>query len=149
MAETILVRPELTEGMVAGGRTLLAHLDQLGVAIEAAFWLLDAEVPAWHLVLASRQVRTDGPRVLYRTVNRLLSKLRVQDDIWIGMVSIVDPRAKIVQSLVGALGTAADVDGASFENATFGGVHIPACLIYRLAAKSKAKPRTMRAAAAE
>jgi hypothetical protein len=149
MAETVLVRPELTQGMVAGGRVLLASLDQLGIAIDAAFWLLDEEVPAWHLVLATRLVRTDGPRILYRKVNRMLTKLQLQEVIWIDMVSIFDPHMRVVEALVGALGMTESVGGMRLDNAVLGGVRIPACLIYRLAAKSKARARTVRAAAAE
>jgi len=149
MAETILVIPELTQGMVAGGRMLLANLDQLGIPIEAAFWRLDEEVPMWYLVLASRQVRTDGSLAMYRKIDKVLRKLQLHDTIWIGMVSVVDPRARIVQALAGALGMTESAGGIHLDNATFDGVHISACLIYRLAVKSKARARTMKAAAAE
>ena len=149
MAETILVRPELTQGMVDGGRMLLANLDQHGIPIEAAFWLLDEEVPIWHLMLASRLVRTVGSLAMYRRISKLLTKLRLDDPIWIDMVSIVDPRARIVQALAAALGTTDSAGGIRLDNTTFGGVHISSCLVYRLAVKPIARSRTVRAVAAE
>jgi len=41
VAETILVRTALTPEMIAAGRELLARLDALDPAFEAAFWLFD------------------------------------------------------------------------------------------------------------
>ena len=149
MAETVLMRADLTPAMIAGGRALLTGLDELGVSIDAALWLLDEEIAEWRLILASRLVRTDGPRILYRKVNRLLTKLRLQDVIWIDMVAIVDPHTRIVEALVGALGMTESVDGARLDNATIGGVRIPGCLLYRLAVKPKTKSRAIKAAAAE
>lgn len=91
----------------------------------------------WRLVLANRSVRRDGSRDLYNKVNRVLVRLRLQDTIWIGIVSIVDLRVPIVQSLRAALGTAGSVDGARLDNATIDGVRIPPCLVYRLTARQK------------
>lgn len=150
MAETVLVRPDLTADMIAGGRTLLGYLDQLDIPVEAAFWLLDEDVPAWHLVLASPQMRTQGSIAMYRKVDKALGKLQLRETIWIGMVSVVDPHAKIVQLLVDALGMTTSVDGARLDNATIGGVRISGCLLYRLVPKSsKLAPRRAGMAAAE
>jgi hypothetical protein len=41
------------------------------------------------------------------------------------------------------------VDGTRLDNAIIGGVRIPACLLYRVAAKPKTKSRTVQAVAAE
>jgi hypothetical protein len=79
----------------------------------------------------------------------MLTKLHIEEVIWIDMISIIDPHTRVVEALVGALGMTESVGGMRLENAVFGGVRIPACLIYRLAAKPKARARTVRAAAAE
>lgn len=92
MAETVLVRSDLTPEMVTAGRVLLSGLDAQGVVFDAAFWLLDEEDGEWHLVLSNHSVRKDGSLALNHKVNRVLGKLRLQDTIWIGAVSIVDPR---------------------------------------------------------
>jgi len=118
--------------MIAAGRELLARLDALDPAFEAAFWLFDEEIGEWRLVLASRSVRNSGSRILYRKVNRALSKLGMAKALSLEMISIVDQRDPIVQLLIGALGTAASVDGVRLDNATIDGVHIPGCLLYRL-----------------
>jgi hypothetical protein len=141
MAETVLVKSDLTPEMAAAGRTLLAGLDAHGIIFDAAFWLLDEESGEWHLVLSSRSVRKDGSLSLYHKVNRVLSKLQLRDTIWIGNISIVDDRAQIVQSLRGALGTGASVDGTRVENATIGGVRIPGGMVYRLSPRQKVGPQ--------
>lgn len=137
MAQAILVTSDLTPEMIATGRTLVTGLDGQGLIFDAAFWLLNEESSEWRLVLANRSVRKDGSRDLYNKVNRILARLRLQDAIWIGIVSIVDLRVPIVQSLRAALGTAGSVDGARLDNATIDGVRIPPCLIYRLSARQK------------
>jgi hypothetical protein len=141
MAETLLVRPDLTPEMATAGRALLAGLGAHGIIFDAAFWLLDEESGEWHLVLSSRSVRKDGSFSLYHKVNRVLSRLQLQDAIWIGEISIVDDRAQIVQSLRGALGTTASVDGARLDNATIGGMRIPGCMLYRLSTRQQVGPQ--------
>ncbi len=135
MAETVLVRSDLTPGMIVAGRRLVAGLDAQGLVFDAAFWLLDEDSANWHLVLASRSVRKDGSLSLYNRVNRALGKLQLQNVIWIGQIAIVDQRTPVVQSLRSALGAAGSVDGARLDNATIAGIRIPACLLYRLWAK--------------
>ncbi len=41
-----------------GGRSLLIGLDELGVNIDTAFWLLDEEIAEWRLILATGLIRT-------------------------------------------------------------------------------------------
>jgi len=133
VAEAVLVRTALTPEMIAAGRELLARLDALGTVFDAAFWLFDEEIGEWRLVFASRSIRTTGSRILYRKVNRALSKLDMTNVLSLEMISIVDQSDAIVQLLIGALGTAASVDGVRLDNAIIEGVRIPGCLLYRLA----------------
>ena len=126
------MKTALTPEMVAAGRRLLARFDALDTAFDAAFWLFDEEIGEWRLVLASRSVRIRGSRILYRKVNKALSKLGIAEALSLDMISIVDQRAPIVQLLIGALGTAASVDGVRLDNVTIDGVRIPGCLLYRL-----------------
>lgn len=139
MAQTGLVKTTLTPEMIEAGRELLARLDALGTVFDAAFWLFDEEIGEWRLVLASRSVRTSGSRILYRKVNGALSKLGAAEVLSLEMISIVDQRDPVVRLLMGALGTAASVDGVRLDNATIDGVRIPGCFLYRLAGR-QAKP---------
>jgi hypothetical protein len=137
MVETVLVRAELTTRMIEAGRELVTVLDSRGPSFEAAFWLMDEENGRWHLVLSSRSVKMNGSRAMYVEVNKLLSALQLQNEIWIGMISIVGHRTPLVKALREALDTAASVDGVRLDNAFIGGVSIPGCVLYRLSRRQK------------
>ena len=137
MAESILVRSALIPGMIEVGRSLVAGLDQAGLAFEAAFWLSDEESGIWHLVLSMKAVKMDGSRALYSQVHKVLLNLGLEADVRIWMISIVGDKTPIVKSLRGVLGTAASIDGAVLDDAFIGGVRIPGCLLYRLSRRQK------------
>jgi hypothetical protein len=145
MVETVLVRADLTPRLIEAGRELVTALDSYGPEFEAAFWLMDEENGRWHLVLSSRSVKIDGSRALYAEVRKVLSTLQLQNDIWIGMISIVGHRTPLVRSLRETLGTAASVDGARLDNAFIGGVSIPGCVLYRLSRRQKLQSSTYEA----
>jgi hypothetical protein len=137
MGETVLVVAYLAPDLIEAGRTLLMELDAKSLYFDAAFWLLDGDSANWHLYLGAHSIRENGSLALYRKVNRTLTTLSLTDKLWIGMISIVDMRSKIVRALASALGTAASVDGARLDNAIVGGIQIPSCLLYRVSANQK------------
>lgn len=139
MAETILVRSALTTRMIEAGRSLVVGLDLAGLGYEAAFWLLDEESGIWHLVLSTKAVKLDGSRALYSKVHKVLLNLRLEPDIWIGMISIVGDKTPVVKSLREVLGSAASVDGTVLDDAYIGKVRLPGCLLYRLSRRQKLK----------
>jgi|SRR5580658_1688600 hypothetical protein len=142
MAETILVRSDLSQRLIDAGRSLIVGLDQIGLAYEAAFWLLDEESAIWHLVLSTKAVKMDGSRALYSQVHKVLLNLGLNGDIEITMISIVGDKTPIVKSLRDALGAAASVDGTRLDNAFLGAVRLPGCLLYRLSRRQKLQPMT-------
>jgi len=137
MAETILVKSDLSPKLIEAGRLLIAGLDQKGLAYEAAFWLLDEESAIWHLVLSSKAVKIDGSRALYGQVHKVLLDLGLNRDIGITMISIVGDKTPIVKSLRDAFGAAASVDGTRLDNAFLGAVRLPDCRLYRLSRRQK------------
>ncbi len=64
----------------------------------------------------------------------------MQNEIWIGTISIVGNRTPLVKALRQRLGTAASVDGTRVDDAFVGGVWIPGCVLYRLSRRQKLKP---------
>jgi hypothetical protein len=137
MVETTLVKSDLTPRMIEAGRTLVSGLDRLGPAFEAAYWLMDEESAIWHLVLSAQAVKIDGSRSLYSRVHKVLLNLRLQNDIWIGMISIVGHKTPLVKSLRDVLGAVASVDGTRLDNAFVGGMQLSGCLLYRLSRRQK------------
>jgi hypothetical protein len=140
MAETVLVRSDLTPEMIAGGRALLRALDSAGLVFDAAFWLLDEDHARWRLVLSSRSVRTLGSRKLYEKVGKILDGLHLRNGIWIGMVSIVDHKAPVVEALRRGLGATTSVDGTKLGETTVGSDRIAGCVLYRLSTRQTLLP---------
>src|SRR5580704_3867038 len=99
MAEAILVSSELTPGMIEAGRSLVAGLDEAGLAFEAAFWLSDRDSGYWHLFLSTKAVKMDGSRADYAQVRKVIETVGPEDEIWIGMISIVGDKTPTVTSL--------------------------------------------------
>jgi hypothetical protein len=142
MAETVLVREELTPRLIGAGRELVAGLDSHGLEFEAAFWLMDEENGRWHLVLSSQAVKFDGLQSQYAEVRKVISTLQLQNDIRVGMISIVGHRTPLVKAIRKALGTGASVDGARLDNAFIDGVSVPGCVLYRLSRRQKLQSST-------
>jgi hypothetical protein len=142
MAETILVRADISPRLIEAGRELVAGLDSRGQEFEAAFWLMDEEFGRWHLFLSSQAVKFDGMRAQYAEVRKISSTLGLENDIPITMISIVGHRTPLVKALRKAVRTAATVDGVRLEDAFIGNIYIPACLLYRLSKRQKHKPVT-------
>ena len=141
MAETVLVRTDITPELIEAGRSLLIALDTQAPRFDAALWLMNEESGRWRLVLASRNIRKNGSVKLYQQVAKVIEKLDMAHLIWIGMISIVDLHTPIVEALRQRLGTAASVDGARLDDATIGSTRILGCVLYRLSAKQKLAPR--------
>lgn len=137
MVETVLVRADLAPRMIEAGRELVTALGSRGPSFEAAFWLMDEEDGRWHLVLSSRAVKMDGSRALYADVNKVISALQFQNDIWIGMISIVGDRTPLVSALREAFATTSSVDGTRLDGTYIGDVSIPGCVLYRLSRRQK------------
>ena len=75
MAQDILVGNQLTEDMITAGEHVVGALDQLNVLVKGAFWLLLPDQQVWRLVIASPEVRTLGPKAVYRKVAAALKRL--------------------------------------------------------------------------
>jgi hypothetical protein len=142
MAETILVKADLSPRMIEVGRELVTALDAHGSEFEAAFWLMDEENGRWHLFLSSRSVKMGGSRAQYAEVDEVLETLQGRNDIWIGMISIVGHRTPLVKALREAVGMPASVDGTRVDDAFIGGVWIPGCVLYRLSRRQKLQSNT-------
>src|ERR1700722_2172533 len=132
MAQAILVTTELTPGMIEAGRSLVAGLDRADLAFEAAFWLSDLESGYWHLFLSTKAVKMDGTRAQYAQVRKVIEKLGLEDEIWIGMISIVGDKTPTVKSLRQVLGTSLSVDGTRLDGAFVSGTLLAGCMLYRL-----------------
>jgi hypothetical protein len=139
MAETILVRSDLSPRLIGAGRELVAGLDSHGLEFEAAFWLMEEEFGRWHLFLSSQAIKFDGLRSQYAEVGKISSMLGLENDVPITMIAIIGHRTQLMKALRKAVRPAATVDGTRLEDTFIGNVYIPACILYRLSKRQKLK----------
>jgi len=97
MAEETLVKEVLTDDMIVTGSELTRALDDAGWPVVASFWLFDAEVNGWRLVLASPTVSETGPLAAYRYVGEALDGLN--RTLPLSGLSVVAPNDPIVRAL--------------------------------------------------
>jgi len=125
------VNPVLTEAMINAGRTFLEKLDRQRISINDAFWVLAQDAISWRLVFATPEVRIQGPRSVYRKLQKILPTLSVPD-LTLSDLSVIDTKESLVQLLRTALRTGPGISGIRFSNNTINGVFIPDVYIYRL-----------------
>lgn len=107
----------------------LQHLEESGLPIEAAFWLLAPESDIWYLYVASPVVAKQGSRPAYERARAALEETAV--NIPLAQVKMVSPSASLVRNLR----TAMRVEGWSwivFRRNTVNGVFIHDAVILRL-----------------
>lgn len=126
-----MVNPVLTEAMINAGRTFLEKLDRQRISINDAFWVLAQDAISWRLVFATPEVRIQGPRSVYRKLQKILPTLSVPD-LTLSDLSVIDTKESLVQLLRTALRTGPGISGIRFSNNTINGVFIPDVYIYRL-----------------
>src|SRR5829696_5159777 len=97
MCTQIVLKEVLTGDMIRLGADLTEELERGGWPVAASFWLYDAEINQWKVVVASPTVDDTGPLAGY---GRVLAALDAIDGMlpW-GGLSVVAPRDAIVRAL--------------------------------------------------
>lgn len=135
-----MVKTALTPQLIQEGAELLQALDTAGLAPDAAFWLYFPDVNAWKLVLADMKVGPQGPRGVYRQVQRVLGTLSdTVKALSLADIAVAKPDAPVVAVLRRAIRTGPGVGGIRFSQNVIDGVLIEDAYIYRLA-----KPASLR-----
>ena len=129
-----MVGAALTPQLIEEGAELLQALNAAGLTPDAAFWFYFSDINAWKLVLAEMRVGPDGPREIYRQVQRTLDarsdKIR---SFSLADVVVAKPDAPIVSVLKRALRVERNAAGVRFSQNVIDGVLIEDAYIYRLA----------------
>ena len=122
---------QLTEEMLNAGANVVRLLDKRGFLLRAALWFYLSETDEWRLFLGTPEVRTKGPKKLYRQIQGMLAK--GEDVVPLSSVVLVDSQDSLVQ-LLGSVVKIDDLGGFRFSRNTIGGRFIDDAYIYRLAA---------------
>jgi hypothetical protein len=134
MVEDYVVKEQLTDGMIDAGAAVVRKLDEMGLPVTAAFWYFMPETNAWRLMIASPEVGTQGPRVVYEQVLTALEELGpAAAQAPFAQVSVLEPRAEIVRLLRAATPTGPGVSRIRFARNAVNGHFVDDALIYRAA----------------
>ncbi len=133
MAEELLVGDQLTPDMIKSGELIVAALDRLNLVVKGAYWLLLPEQHVWRLVIASPEVRSLGPKAVYRKVVAALQRLP-EDASPIGAkdISVVEDKNQLFLILRSMVSTGPGISGVRFSKNVINGQLIEDAYLYRI-----------------
>jgi hypothetical protein len=125
----------LSQALITAGATLVQQLDQAGAQPDAAFWHYDRESNTWKLVLVEAKVFDEGPKVAYRQVQKILSRLTPdqRQELSLEDIELAKPDSMLVRLLRAVFKTGAgSIAGIQFKNSVINGQSVDDAYIYRL-----------------
>lgn len=125
-------KPTLVENDYRAGEALVRDLDQVGVKVEAAFWLFLSEPNEWRLCLALTDVSDKGPRKAYEIIQERLEQLHLEG-LSLRNISLLTPDDNLVKLLRSAIRTGPAIAGIRFTGNVINNVLIEDAYIYRVA----------------
>jgi hypothetical protein len=128
-----MVESQLTPELMKEGAALIAKLDASGAAPDAALWFYFPDIRAWKLVLAEAKVGPQGPREVYREIQKALASLRNEvAHLSLEDIAVAKPDAPVLRVLRQAMPTGPGIGGIRFSRNVINGTLIEDAYIYRL-----------------
>ena len=129
-----MVANALTDGLIEGGKSLVAQLDAGRAQVTAAFWLLwqEPEQGVWKLMIALDDVAIEGPRAAYEKIQKALAKVAYPQALSLDDVALLKLDAPILKLLRIAIRTGPGMSSIRFSQNVINGQLIPDAYIYRL-----------------
>jgi len=119
--------------MIETGAALVRKLDESGIKPDAVFWFYFSDKQAWKLVIAEVKVGEQGPKEMYRQIQKILAKFPKEiSGLSLDDIALAKPDAPMVALLRVALRTGPEIGGIRFKNNVINGVLIEDAYIYRL-----------------
>ncbi len=126
-----MVETDLSSDLIKAGEVLVRRLDKQGISPSSAFWFL-TNAGIWQLVLAESAVGKEGPKALYRQIQRILAEppnefgtLSLED------VALMKPSEPLVVTLRNGVRTGSGISGIRFTGNVVNGTLIEDAYIYR------------------
>jgi len=138
MVEKTMVKEQLTSEMIQLGKDVLNRLDDTELDIRSALWFYLEDSEKWRLILATPQVRVEGPKKVYQQVKRVLSQIESERTVIdLKDISVVEENHSIIKIISAAVGKISGVSEERFSRNTINGHYIEDALIYRLNCQQK------------
>lgn len=134
MAEDVLVKESISREMISAGERLARYLVESDVPIDALLWLYVPESNAWSFLVASPEVKTNGPKSVYQKLRSSIEQMPANDEegvAWDDIV-VVDSNDPMIKLLRQAITTGQAISGIRFSRNVVNGVLIEDAYIYKL-----------------
>ena len=132
MVTEMVVKESLSNEMISAGAELTRRLDQMNFIVSASLWFYLSEINSWRLIIASPEVRVNGPKKAYKQIQSAIAKMpENQPKIALKDISVVDSQDSLI-SLLRMFGRVEGISGVRFSNNVINGVPIEDAYIYRL-----------------
>jgi hypothetical protein len=134
MAEEVLVKESISREMISAGKRLAYHLVNTDIPIDALLWLYVPESNAWRFIVASPEVKINGPKSVYQKIRSRMEEMPPSDGeevAWDDMV-VVDSNDPLIKLLRQAITTGQAISGIRFSRNVVNGVLIEDAYIYKL-----------------
>jgi hypothetical protein len=133
MVTEMVVKESLSSQMISAGEELIRRLDETRFIVSASLWLYIPEINAWRFIIASPEVRTQGPRIAYKQIQSVISKMpEEQPRIPLKDVTVLDSNDPFVSLLRVTMRTGDGISGIRFTHNVINGVLIEDAYIYRI-----------------
>jgi hypothetical protein len=128
-----MVGTQLTPELIREGAALVEALDKAGESPDAALWFYSPEGSRWELMLADVRLGPEGPRKVYRAVQKALHSLRHEiTHVSLEDVTLAKPDAPVIKGLARAVATRPGINGIRVTLHVVNGTLIDDAYIYRL-----------------
>ena len=131
MAEKVLVQGTLTNEMIKSGAELIRRLDEAKLTVTTSFWWYLPESDIWRLLIASPEVKRDGPKKVYKKIEVILSKIPVEKRLALKDIGVVQSDDPLVATLRTGIKTSQSISGVSVTASAINGRFIDDAFIYR------------------
>ena len=128
-----MVETNLTKEMMESGARLIDKLDERGIQPDAAFWFYFPDLQAWKIVIAEVKLGKQGPKEVYRQIQKVLSKFSQElHGLSLDDVALANPDSPVVALLRVAMRTGPGIGGIRFKHNVINGTLIEDAYIYRI-----------------
>ena len=133
MATETVVKQGLSDEMISAGAELTRRLDETRFIVSASFWFYMHETNGWRLVIATPEVRTNGPRWAYKRVQSVISKMPdTRSKISLKNITVVDSNDPLIKLLKVGIKTGSGISDIRFTENVINGTLIEDAYIYRM-----------------
>lgn len=132
MAERTMVKEQLTPEMIQLGKLLIERLDKTSLMVQSALWFYIEESEKWRFIIASPQVKKQGPKKVYQQIQKEITSVKSDNKISLKDISVIEEDHSLIKLMSLAVGTTENISEIRFSRNTVNGHFIEDALIYRL-----------------